>query len=617
MKKYYILFATQLMVVTLSAQLSGNFTIGGLSPDYGSIQSAVNDLMVNGVNGPTTFLIRDGNYTGQINFGIISGVDSVNRITFQGENQDSSLVNINYAAAGFSDNWVIKFDSSAYITLKWVTVEATGTNLSYTTAIEVGSFSHYVHIENCFLRGKSFTNSPILYAAQGSFYEHLLIKNNRFYLGGIAINLRNDGGASLPNGQGVIVENNDFVDNGYGAISMINHDFFEIKDNRVSNPVVINLVGYDAFYFSNVVKGGIISGNQISVSGRDGITLNNCKNPITAKGAFYNNFVSISGTAVGSGLSILGSPVVSSSKTSYWDVFNNTIIVNKSSSSKALNLYKSENNNIYNNIFYNNNVGNAIYNNNASTIINTVMEYNVLYTIDSVVGVWDLNNYLNLTDFQLASSSNATSLEVNPNFLSITDYHLCNSIIDGAGSPLFYSATDLDNELRNATNPDIGADEFNSNLDNSTTIMNNEITANQAGASYQWLDCDNGNAIIPLETAQSFTATVNGNYAVEITMGSCVDTSACEAVTGVGIKETANTNVSIYPNPTNGVVTIDLGNNANVVNYSITTIEGRVIENAKVTTNLIKVDLSKESEGVYFVRINTENTSTVYKLIKQ
>ena len=143
------------------------------------------------------------------------------------------------------------------------------------------------------------------------------------------------------------------------------------------------------------------------------------------------------------------------------------------------------------------------------------------------------------------------------------------------------------------------------------------LSANQTGATYQWLDCDNGNAIIPSETAQSFTATVNGNYAVEITVGSCVDTSACENISTVGVKETANDVVSIYPNPTSGMVNINLGSNNSSVNYSITSIEGKVVETGKTSTNNIMVDLSKEGNGVYFVKINTENTSTVYKLIKQ
>jgi hypothetical protein len=144
------------------------------------------------------------------------------------------------------------------------------------------------------------------------------------------------------------------------------------------------------------------------------------------------------------------------------------------------------------------------------------------------------------------------------------------------------------------------------------------LSANQAGATYRWLDCDNGNAVIPSETGQTFTATANGNYAVEITVGSCVDTSACENITGVGISPIVEgLGVRIYPNPTNGMVNINLGSNNSTVNYSISSIEGKVVETGKTSTNNITVDLSNESKGVYFIRINTENISTVHKLIKQ
>src|SRR5690606_31345386 len=60
-----------------------------------------------------------------------------------------------------------------------------------------------------------------------------------------------------------------------------------------------------------------------------------------------------------------------------------------------------------------------------------------------------------------------------------------------------------------------------------TTITNSSptLTANQAGANYRWLDCDNNYAVISGEVNQSYTATGNGNFAVEITLNSCVDTS--------------------------------------------------------------------------------------------
>ncbi len=156
-----------------------------------------------------------------------------------------------------------------------------------------------------------------------------------------------------------------------------------------------------------------------------------------------------------------------------------------------------------------------------------------------------------------------------------------------------------------------------STLDN--TIDNSlmpTLTANQSGASYRWLDCDNSNAVIPSETGQSFTATMNGNYAVEITMGSCVDTSACENVTGVGIREMNANIVSIYPNPTNGMFTVELGENT-VVFYSLVTIEGRIVEQGKTAENKIMLDLSGESKGVYFLQLKDEKSSNVYKVLKQ
>ncbi len=158
------------------------------------------------------------------------------------------------------------------------------------------------------------------------------------------------------------------------------------------------------------------------------------------------------------------------------------------------------------------------------------------------------------------------------------------------------------------------------NVDNSVTNNTPTLTANQSGASYRWLDCDNGNAVITGETSQNFTATVTGNYAVEITVGNCIDTSACENIVVVGVdKEKTNFNVSIFPNPTNGLITINFNDGLNQkTNYTVTSIEGKVITTqTNIVTNNVIIDLSNESKGVYFLKINSGNNNAVYKLIKQ
>ena len=155
-------------------------------------------------------------------------------------------------------------------------------------------------------------------------------------------------------------------------------------------------------------------------------------------------------------------------------------------------------------------------------------------------------------------------------------------------------------------------------LDLTVTNTSPTLTANQVGAGYKWLDCDNGNAIIPSETSKSFTATVNGNYAVELTVGSCVDTSACENISTVGVKENSNTTVSIYPNPTNGLITISLTSQQGDVNYILTTLEGRIVKQAySISPKTIEVDLSNESKGVYFLSVGNNYEYKVFKVIKQ
>ncbi len=72
-------------------------------------------------------------------------------------------------------------------------------------------------------------------------------------------------------------------------------------------------------------------------------------------------------------------------------------------------------------------------------------------------------------------------------------------------------------------------DVVNAGVDPSTTLSGDgaTITANTAGASYAWVNCD-ANVTIAGETGQSFTPSATGSYAVIVTVGNCSDTSICE-----------------------------------------------------------------------------------------
>ncbi len=143
------------------------------------------------------------------------------------------------------------------------------------------------------------------------------------------------------------------------------------------------------------------------------------------------------------------------------------------------------------------------------------------------------------------------------------------------------------------------------------------LTANATGATYQWLDCSNGFAIIAGETAQTFTSTVHGDYAVEVTQNACVDTSACTTILITGIAEHALFNdVSVYPNPNQGLVNIALGTLEDV-SIQVFNIAGRLIyQQEGINTKDFQFELN-EGPGVYLIELNAQGEQQHYKLVKE
>jgi len=137
------------------------------------------------------------------------------------------------------------------------------------------------------------------------------------------------------------------------------------------------------------------------------------------------------------------------------------------------------------------------------------------------------------------------------------------------------------------------------------------LTANATNATYQWLDCDNNYTPIAGETSQVYIAnSFTGNYAVEVTQNNCTDTSGCESVNTVGLTDNFRQVISIYPNPTTGVVTITGAEGISRI-YDI---YGRLV----LTSNSNTLDISEAATGIYFVRVLDEQGKVyVAKVLKE
>ncbi len=149
-------------------------------------------------------------------------------------------------------------------------------------------------------------------------------------------------------------------------------------------------------------------------------------------------------------------------------------------------------------------------------------------------------------------------------------------------------------------------------IDTAISYVNGvELMASASGLSYQWLDCDNGFAIITGATNQNFVASSNGNYAVLISDGACSDTSACLSVTSVGVDESIAKRIRVFPNPSNGVFTVQTDWD-NRLNLHVVNALGELV----YISSDLRIDLTSQPAGIYFLVVTSEQYRRQVRLIK-
>jgi hypothetical protein len=149
-----------------------------------------------------------------------------------------------------------------------------------------------------------------------------------------------------------------------------------------------------------------------------------------------------------------------------------------------------------------------------------------------------------------------------------------------------------------------------------TTTAVTTITATQAGATYAWLNCTT-NQLIAGATAQSYTPTLTGNYAVIVTNGTCFDTSACVTISFVGVNELGkDSNFKIYPNPATDILTIQVADLSNGSSFTIVDQHGRKVKAGNLEGGETNVNIKDLKNGVYVLKIGDKETQT-FKVIKK
>jgi hypothetical protein len=148
---------------------------------------------------------------------------------------------------------------------------------------------------------------------------------------------------------------------------------------------------------------------------------------------------------------------------------------------------------------------------------------------------------------------------------------------------------------------------------------NDQITLTASGGiTFQWISNTSpniyqGNPINIYAPATSiFTVTgTNANGCVgKFTL--IQNVSDCTGIDNIA----GNSAFNVYPNPTAGEFTVEFSNN-NSKTVEVTDVTGRVIQSSTSTDAAVNVNIKNLSSGVYYVKVKSNDSVEVVKVVKQ
>lgn len=203
----------------------------------------------------------------------------------------------------------------------------------------------------------------------------------------------------------------------------------------------------------------------------------------------------------------------------------------------------------------------------------TAINYNDYYVGGSaasqILGYIAATNQMNLAAIQTSFGSNLNSQNITPVFTSASDLHLIplnNAALDNLGTPLAGITVDIDNQVRNVTTPDIGADEFtappcssaNGGTQSTSTFpacSGQTLSLSSSGASagagivYQWqVSPTSGGPYSNVSGGSGATTTTYTTGILSAGTYYYVMQATCASATLTGISNEAT--VTVNPNPT-------------------------------------------------------------------
>jgi hypothetical protein len=469
---------TASMVITISNQLTGTYTIGGSSPDFTDITAAVNAMTANGICGPVVFNMRPQVDTLQLIIPQINGVDTNNTVTFQSENGDSTSVILTYPSLDtLVNNYLIYLDGTDYFTFKEITMQRTDTQLN-ARIIDFANNATHNTITNCYLKGVTgpTTNSlcALIYSSGSTSISNDSMNtftNNYLKDGSLGIYMNGISSQNLE--YYTTIKNNTFDNQKSKGIQMSNQGFANIDGNIFTT--TSNYKGYVGVYLDRSLRPHTIVKNQVRGTPGAGMYFVDCTAQSGVHGIIANNFIWSNDSA---GISMVNGD--------YQDVVYNSILMTGTTNTFAALLMRGSGLGklVKNNILANFGGGYSYVISDSAVFGVQYSNYNDIYTSGSFVGNYNGSNVSNLANWTSISGLDSNSISTNPNFVSNTDLHSSSVTMDDHGKPYSHVLDDIDGDVRGLSTPDIGADEYSASTRNvGVTALINPVDSTCGDAS--------------------------------------------------------------------------------------------------------------------------------------
>lgn len=496
-RKFGIAIFLFFVTINSFAQLSGAYTIGGINPNYPTIDSALYDLNANGVSGSVLFNIRPGTYPSFI-VNSIPNLVYPDSIIFQSETHDSSDVIIT-AASG-----TIELNTTDAITLKWLTIVATGVTPS--TAIFFYK-SFHCNIENCLLLTPNslgthyYDHSAIDILHNWNIPQSSVSVNNCYFSGnGCGINMSGSTGITK-------LENNLVYISGQHSIYSSHLSNLTIKNNKLLGEIEVwNTTG--TLFSNNTVNGKtdlsrftLIENNIFSSQNQIIIYADVIKNntfnysvTIEAAGGITERNLFMDQVTISWSQAMRFFYNVSNQKVKF--LYSDNVKIANNEFLGKLNMSFSDYAKIYSNLFYSNleiaiSNSNEIYYNNFSSgsYLSTPEDVDARYNNFSLTPVTSNNSTIENNNYFPCGSSTLDKHPTyyNPNYIAPSNIRAQNPLLIGKGILVPYITSDFDGMARDSF-PTIGANE----ICISTLSMINNITLT-CGDAIRLKLCSNNN----------------------------------------------------------------------------------------------------------------------------